>query len=241
MAWSSRKSQLRTGYRAPSQLVKSICSRWTSEPVCWFCSQRFTSSSDPLPTGVAPSKESAPRTDARGMSTLAPSGRVVVQAAVAPARHAAVTAPRHAPSPLQASPVVQAIPSSHALPALTALSDHERLASTQDHVPQGPSGPGAVGAASATQPLASARASPGRHTSVPVHHSPSSQRASRGVLDATPAAQTSSVHARPSSGTFVSSTTLLHPVTASHASSVHGFASSQLTALPPPHTLAVQV
>ena len=69
MAWSSRKSQLRTGYCAPSQLVKSICSRWTSEPVRVSRSQRFTSSSAPLPVGAPPSNVSAPLIRARGRST----------------------------------------------------------------------------------------------------------------------------------------------------------------------------
>ena len=69
MTWSSRKSQLRTGYCAPSHEVKSICSRCTSEPVRVSRSQRFTSSSEPLPTGAAPSKVRLPVTRAVGMST----------------------------------------------------------------------------------------------------------------------------------------------------------------------------
>ena len=61
------------------------------------------------------------------------------------------------------------------------------------------------------------------------------------MCDAVPPLHESIVHATPSSGTSVSSTVNWQPVTASQELVVHGLASSQTTAVPPPQTLAVQV
>src|SRR5262245_53341107 len=81
----------------------------------------------------------------------------------------------------------------------------------------------------------------GEHTSTPVQYSESSHTALLGVCVGKPVVQESMVHAIPSSGTIAVSGACAQPVIASQLSTVHEFASSQLTGVPPEQATFWQV